>query len=287
MNRSLTGMVAIALLLSAFGPAFGQGYYGYGAPMQGVPQEGYGQGYSMPGYGQAVPEYPPGYQNPAAGYGSSPYQAPQMGASPYGSPYQGAYPQGGQPNQPTAQPQYAAPGQYQQAAPGNPYTEYPQAAGQPGPEAALPEGMSYYQPGALIQDEIYWDPNYDRAGNGNEAPVVEPQPQAPQRPVATQARAVPSERSVRRNQGPKRGQAVTNRKQAKRAPANSDKAEKSSLQWGKGVQSKPSTEHTAFRWGQGTGSQARDEAPKEQVRHRAPQTDAQSQTPGRLPWGSN
>ncbi len=296
MNRSLAGMVTIALLLIGFGSAFGQGYYGgYGAPSQGAPYGSYGQGYAMPGQGQAAPGHDPGYQSPpAASYSANPYQAPQMGASPYGSPAQQPYPQAAQTYQPYAQPQYAPPAQYPQSAPGNYYTEYPQAAGQPGQEAAVPEG--YYQPGALIQNEIYWDPSYDRVMNGNGGQAVQMQPQAPQQPVAAQARAAaPEQRAVRRNAAPKRAQTVSNRKQTTETPAQSRKTEKPSLRWGKGVQAeKQSTEqNTAFRWGQGTSSQAApNEAapsrqPREQVRHRAPQADAQSSAPGRLPWGSN
>ncbi|MEW6350713.1 MAG: hypothetical protein AB1646_16755 [Thermodesulfobacteriota bacterium] len=298
MNRSLAGMVAIALLLSTFGMAFGQGYYG--APGQGAPYGGYGQGYAMPGYGQAAPGYDPGYQSPgAAAYGSSPYQAPQMGASPYGSPYQAPYPQGaqayphGQPQyaQPQYnQPQYGPPAQYPQSAPGNLYTEYPQVPGQPGQEVASPEGAAYFQPGALIQNEIYWDPNYDRIMNGDAGPAVEPQQQAPQPPAATQARAVPpDQRSVKRNQGPKRGQAASNRKQAPKAP--SAKQAKPSLPWGTGSQStsQSAEQNTALRWGQPRGDAAQGTQAREQVRHRAPQpqADAQSAAPARLPWGSN
>ncbi len=286
MNRSLVQSAVIVVILGTSCLAFGQDYYG-GSPMQAAPYGGYGDAQQMPGYGQtATPSYPMAPQ-PGA-YSPMPQEAQPM----QGSPYQG----------PAQYTQPSAPSQYPQAAPqGQPYVEYPQpgAGGDPyaqQPGAASPQGAEYIQPGALIQNEIYWDPNYDRAVNGQAPPPdYAQQPQQP--PVATPARTVRTEQSRQSSRGHKKGQAVSaNRSRRDTVLRHTDtlqtEAERQPLQWGRQAEHKQPTERaSAVRWGQSSrqeqaaGARVMSEGPSS-VR-RAPDPAREPQASTKLPWGSN
>lgn len=254
MARILAAITAVCLVIAIPGMCSAQGYYGsypaqyqgYGGQYQGMPgaagmsqPQAYGQQYAQPEYGQPSYGAAPGYQ----GYGD--YMQSMQGYPGATGQYPAAAGQ-----YPGAGAQYPGADQYapapQQGAPNPYYYTVPGSGGQSYPMPDQSDSYTYADPGALVEQEIYWDPRMDAAEAREEAGVVEqqPQPVQPPAPAIRQARTAP--RAVQR---PTERSAVTTRspRQTRRStpkpPASSE-----SIKWGKKA-SEPEKEEKTFSWG--------------------------------------